>query len=170
MNKASDKFRNNIQTLKSVLEQQHVQLLSMLSILRQEHQALNSNNLELFEQTLLRKQQQVRMLEQIQPQLSSIEKMLGGVLSKSTFSAFIQRMPEGTDRRGLESLWETFHETLEECKLQNKTNNHILNASAINLKQALNILRGNTEHSTAAVYSHTGQQQETLEGHSLAIA
>jgi flagellar biosynthesis/type III secretory pathway chaperone len=99
-----------------------------------------------------------------------VEKTIGGVLSKSSFSAFIQRIADNQERVELESLWEKFNETLKQCDLQNKINNRILSASAINVKQALNILRGNTEQDTTNVYSETGQQQDKLQGQSIAVA
>lgn len=170
MNPTKNYLENDIQNLKMVLDQQYIHLLKMLSILRQEHQALENNNLLQFEEIVQRKHQQVKNLEQIQPLLNTVEKTVGGVLSKSTFSAFIQRMPTGVEKSDMESLWNKFQKTLEQCNLQNKTNNRILSASAINLKQALNILRGNTEQPTSNVYSKTGYQQDSLQGQSLAIA
>lgn len=170
MSHTNNYLENEIQNLKTVLDQQHIHLLKMLSILRQEHQALENNNLTQFEEIVQRKYQQVKNLEKIQPLLHTVEKTVGGVLSKSTFSAFIQRMPAGVEKSDMESLWHNFQETLEQCNLQNKTNNRILSASAINLKQALNILRGNTEQPTSNIYSKTGHQQNNLQGQSLAIA
>lgn len=163
-------FTDDLQTLKGVLEQQHTQLLKMLDILRQEHQALRSNNLEEFENIVQKKHQQVKKLEQIQPKLDSVEHMIGGVLAKSTFAAFIQRMPEGAAKSAIKTLWKNFQKTLEECNLQNKTNNRILSASAINVKQALNILRGNPDQPAENIYGKSGQQQDKMHSHSLAIA
>lgn len=163
-------FTEDIKNLKIVLDQQHVHLLEMLSILEQEHQALGKNNLIQLEEVVQRKNQQVRNLEKIQPLLSSVEKTVGGVLTKSTFSAFIQRMPDSTEKTGMESLWENFQKTLEQCNRQNKTNNRILHASTINLKQALNILRGNTDQPASNIYGKTGQQQDKPQGQSIAVA
>ncbi|NOX92376.1 MAG: flagellar protein FlgN [Gammaproteobacteria bacterium] len=163
-------FTEDIQNLKTVLGQQHIHLLKMLDILKQEHQALGNNNLTRFEEIVQQKNQQVRNLEKIQPLLSTVEKTVGGVLSKSTFSAFIQRMPDGTEKSDMKLLWGKFQETLEQCNRQNKTNNRILNASAINLKQALNILRGNTDQPASNIYSKTGQQQDKPQGQSIAVA
>jgi len=170
MNHTSNHLENDIQNLKTVLDQQHIHLLKMLAILRQEKQALENNNLQQFEDIVQRKHQQVKNLEKIQPLLSTVEKTVGGVLSKSTFSAFIQRMPAGAEKSDVELLWKNFQETLGQCNQQNKTNARILSASTINLKKALNILRGNTEQSTPNVYSENGHQQDNLQGQSLAIA
>lgn len=161
---------DGIQNLKTVLTQQHSHLVKMLAILCQEHQALSSGDFTQFEEAVQRKHQQVHNLEKIQPLLGTVEKMIGGVLSKSSFSAFIQRIPNITEKTELESLWDKFRETLKQCDLQNKTNNRILSASAINVKQALNILRGNTDQTTPNIYSETGQQQENSQGQSLAVA
>lgn len=163
-------FPEDFQNLKGVLQEQHTHLLKMLDILHQEHQALSSNNLEQFETIVQQKHQQVKTLEKIQPRLDSVEKMIGGVLSKSTFSAFIQRMPDGAAKSSIKTLWTNFLETLEACNLQNKTNNRILSASAINVKQALNILRGNPEQLAENIYGKSGQQQDKMHSHSLAIA
>jgi len=170
MKQATSYFTKDILNLKTVLDQQHVHLLEMLAILKQEHQALGNNNLSRFEEIVQRKHQQVKNLEKIQPLLGSVEKTVGGVLSKSTFSAFIQRMPNGKEKHDMELLWKKFQKTLEQCNRQNKTNNRILTASSINLKQALNILRGNTEQSTSNIYSKTGQQQDRPKGQSIAVA
>jgi flagellar biosynthesis/type III secretory pathway chaperone len=170
MNQTTNTFSSDIQNLKSVLEQQHIHLAKMLSILQQEHHALENNNLTLFEEAVQRKHEQVKNLEKIQPLLNTVERTVGGVLSKSTFSAFIQRMPHSAEKSDMEKLWENFQETLEQCNLQNKTNNRILTASAVNLKQALNILRGNTEPPAPDIYGQTGQHQDKLQSHSLAIA
>ncbi len=170
MDKTSNHFSDGINNLKAILNQQHVCLLEMLTILRQEHQALSNGNLEQFEDIVQRKHQQVKSLENIQPSLNTVEKMLGGILSKSTFSAFIQRMPGSTDKSSLVTLWKNFQGTLEQCNLQNKTNNRILNASAINTKQALNILHGNTDNFAENVYSKAGVQLDKPQGQSLAIA
>lgn len=163
-------YTNDLQNLKDVLQQQHTHLIKMLDILRQEHQALSENDLERFENIVQQKHQQVKMLEQIQPRLDSVEQMIGGVLSKSTFAAFIQRMPEGAAKSGIKGLWQDFQTTLEECNLQNKTNNRILSASAINVKQALNILRGNPNQPGEGIYGKSGRQQDSMHSHSLAIA
>ncbi|HHI94379.1 MAG TPA: flagellar protein FlgN [Gammaproteobacteria bacterium] len=163
-------FATDIQNLKTVLDQQHIHLLEMLAILQQEHQALGNNNLDQFEIIVKQKNQQIKNLEQIQPLLSTVEKTVGGVLSKSTFSAFIQRMPDGKEKAEMELLWKKFQETLNQCNMQNKINNRILNASTTNLKQALNILRGNTDLSTSNIYSKTGQQQDKPHGQSIAVA
>lgn len=170
MSQTNNIIFDDIQGLKAVLNQQHSHLVKMLNILCKEHQALNSNNLSEFEDSIQQKYQQAKNLESIQPQLNAIEKMIGGVLSKSSFSAFIQRVSNDKERTDLESLWEKFHETLKQCDLQNKTNNRILSASEINVKQALSILRGNTEQTTSNVYSETGQQQNKLQGQPLAVA
>jgi flagellar biosynthesis/type III secretory pathway chaperone len=170
MNQITNSFTSDIQNLKAVLEQQHIHLQKMLSILQQEYDALGNNDLPQFEEAVQRKQQQVKNLEKIQPLLDTVERTVGGVLSKSTFTAFIQRMPEGAEKSDMTRLWENFQQTLEKCNLQNKTNNRILTASTLNLKQALNILRGNTDQPAASIYGQTGQQQENMQSHSLAIA
>ncbi|VAW96782.1 hypothetical protein MNBD_GAMMA19-1301, partial [hydrothermal vent metagenome] len=69
-----------------------------------------------------------------------------------------------------ETLWNKFQETLQQCNLQNKINNRILNASAINLKQALSILRGNTDQPSSNIYNKTGQPQDKPQGQSIAVA
>jgi len=170
MKKTTSYFTEDIQNLKNVLDQQHTHLLEMLTILEQEHQALGNNNLTQFEETVQRKNKQVKKLEKIQPMLSTVEKTVGGILSKSTFSAFIQRMPNGEEKYDMEILWSKFQETLKQCNFQNKTNNRILNASSINLKQALNILRGNIDQPASNIYSKSGQQQNKLQGQSIAVA
>jgi flagellar biosynthesis/type III secretory pathway chaperone len=159
-----------IQNLKQVLKEQHLHLVKMLSILRQEHQALDQNNLLRFEEAVQQKLQQIKNLETIQPQLTSVEKILGGVLSKSIFMSFIDRMPAGKEKIEIISLWTNFQKTLNECNLQNKTNNRILSASTMNVKQALNILRGNTGNSTPDIYSKKGHQADHLQGQSIAVA
>ncbi len=170
MKQATSYFSEDIKNIKNVLEQQHIHLLKMLSILQQEHQALGNNNLTQFEDTVQRKNQQVKNLEKIQPMLKTIEKTIGGVLSKSTFSAFIQRMPDGKEKSDMNISWNKFQETLKQCNFQNKTNNRVLHASSINLKQALNILRGHTDQPTSSIYSKTGQQQDKPHGQSIAVA
>ncbi len=170
MKQTTSYFTGDIHNLKTVLDQQHIHLLKMLTILKQEHQALTSNNLTRFEETVQEKHHQVKTLEKIQPLLSTVEKTVGGVLSKSTFSAFIQRMPDDKEKSGLEILWNKFQETLQQCNLQNKINNRILNASAINLKQALSILRGNTDQPSSNIYNKTGQPQDKPQGQSIAVA
>jgi flagellar biosynthesis/type III secretory pathway chaperone len=159
-----------IQDLKQVLEQQHLHLVKMLSILKQEHQALLQNSLPKFEDAVNQKLQQINNLEKIQPQLNSLEKILGGVLSKSTLMSFISHMPAGKERKEIISLWKAFQKTLRESNLQNKTNNRILSASTMNVKQALSILRGNTGNSTPDIYSKTGHQSDQLQGQSIAVA
>ncbi len=170
MKQTTGYFTDDIHNLKTVLDQQHVHLLKMLTILKQEHQALQNSNLTQFEDIVQQKHQQVKNLEKIQPLLSTVEKTVGGVLSKSTFSAFIQRMPNDEEKSGLETLWNKFQETLQQCNLQNKINNRILNASAINLKQALSILRGNTDQPSSNIYNKTGQPQDKPQGQSIAVA
>jgi len=170
MNPISPSFSADIKNLKRVLEQQHIHLVKMLSVLQQEHQALSQNNLTRFEEVVQQKLQQIKSLEKIQPLLTSVEKIIGGVLSKSTFMSFIRRMPAGKERSEIISLWKKFQETLSACDLQNKTNNRILNASSMNVKQALNILRGNTGSPTPDVYNKTGQQFDRLQGQSIAVA
>jgi len=170
MKQTTHYFTEEIQNLKIVLDQQHIHLLKMLTILKQEHQALGNNNLSQFEEIVQRKHQQVKNLEKIQPLLSSVEKTVGGVLSKSTFSAFIQHIPDGKEKSSMELLWNQFQETLKQCNLQNKINNRILNASSINLKQTLNILRGHVDQATSTIYSKTGQQQDKPQGQSIAVA
>jgi len=170
MKKTTSYFTGDIHNLKTVLDKQHIHLLKMLTILKQEHQALTSNNLIRFEETTQEKYQQVKTLEKIQPLLSTVEKTVGGVLSKSTFIAFIQRMPDGDEKSCLETLWNQFQETLKQCNLQNKINNRILNASSINLKHALNILRGNIDQPASNIYNKTGQPQDKPQGQSIAVA
>ncbi len=170
MKQPTSYFTDNIQNLKKVLDQQYIHLLKMLTILVQEHQALRNNDLTQFEEIVQQKHQQVKNLEKIQPLLGTVEKTVGGVLSKSTFSAFIQRMQDGEEKSDMEILWNNFQETLKQCNLQNKINNGILNASSINLKQALNILRGNIDQPASNIYNKTGQPQDKLQGQSIAIA
>jgi len=170
MNPNNNDIFDSIQNLKSVLNQQQVNLVKMLAILRQEHQALNNNDLALFEDSVEKKYRQAKKLEEIQPLLNNVEKMLGGVLSKSSFTAFIQQLKDDNEKAEFELLWKNFHGTLTQCDLQNKTNNRILSASATNVKQTLSILRGNTEQATSNVYSETGRQQDKLQGQPLAIA
>ena len=170
MNQIAHEYHTNIQNLKQILEEQHTRLTKMLLILCQEHSALVENNIETFEQVVQQKHQQVKSLEDIQPRLSELEKILGGVLSKTTFTAFIQRMPKSAEKDHLESVWGSFQKTLHECNQQNKINNRILSASSINVKQALNILRGNTDQESPAVYGSTGLQNTNAHGQSLAIA
>lgn len=170
MKQPPNHYSNGINDLQTVLNQQHICLLEMLSILRQEYQAMSNDNLEQFEEIVQRKHLQVKNLENIQPSLNTVEKMMGGTLSKSTFSAFIQRMPNSANKSELVTLWGSFQETLEQCNLQNKTNNRVLSASAINTKQALNILHGNTDSFTENVYSKSGLQQDKSQGQSIAVA
>ncbi len=170
MNHTADQFNNDCRNLKAVLEKQHIQLVKMLSILHREHQALVANNLPDFEDAVQQKHQQVKNLEEIQHLLTAVEKTIGGALSKSTFSAFIQRIPSGDKKSQLKEIWDKFQATLEHCDQQNKINNRILNASSINIKQALNILRGNVAVDTPVVYGASGQQQDHMQGQSIAIA
>lgn len=171
MTQQTNQLPENMTDLKKVLEQQHIRLAEMLSILHQEHRALTSNDLPSFEDVVQRKHAQVKALEEIQPLLGIVEKAIGGVLSKSTFDAFIQRIPHGQEKTRLESLWKSFQETLQQCNTQNLINNRILSASNINVKQALNILRGNTAANIPDIYGSKGQHQDcNNQRQSLAIA
>ena len=49
MKQTTGYFTGDIHNLKTVLDQQHVHLLKMLTILKQEHQALQNSNLTQFE-------------------------------------------------------------------------------------------------------------------------
>ena len=158
------------QQLEQLFGQQLTQLQNMLSILQQEHKALESNNVEAFEKAVQKKQTQVKVLENIEPQLAVITKSMGGKLSKSSIDTYIDQASTGATRERIQDLWKQVQTILAQSNEQNQINNRILYASQTNLQQVLSILHGSTESPQTQPYGSSGKQDLNTHGQSLAIA
>jgi flagellar biosynthesis/type III secretory pathway chaperone len=161
---------NNTTMLAKAIEQQDKQLQCMLHALHEEHRALSSSDLEIFEKALQNKQDQVKRLEDMQPQLAALEPMLNGKFSKTTIEEYIARMPTGNEKSHLTDLWKKLQATTNDCSRQNIINNRIMNASSTHLRQAINILRGDLTGPTVNIYGSSGEQHNNSQGQSLATA
>ncbi|MDT8383105.1 MAG: flagellar protein FlgN [Gammaproteobacteria bacterium] len=156
--------------LAQALEQQTRVMLCMLDALREEHRTLSSADLESFERSVRNKQDQVTILEQTQAQLGALTPILNGKFSKTTIVSYIGKLPAGSQRSQLESLWDTLQKTTRDCSEQNIINNRIMDASSTHLRQAISILRGDLSGPTVNVYGASGRQKANSNGQSLATA
>lgn len=161
---------HSAQQLERLFGQQLTQLQNMLGILKQEHKALESNNIEAFEKAVQKKQNQAQVLESIEPQLSAITKSIDGKLSKSSVETYIDQIATGAIREKTQDVWKQLQTIVTQCNEQNQINNRILHASRTNLQQVLSILRGNTEPPQTQVYGSSGKQDLNTHGQSLAVA
>ena len=162
--------KTNTEILLQILTEQHMQLLRMLELLKEEHRALSTTDIERLEKAVQNKQQHIKTLEAEQFQPNAAENILGGKISKQTISAFIKTIPSEKGRSQIETLWVRFQKTLKECSEQNITNNRIIGASSAHLRQAISILRGDLTKPTENIYGASGKQNGNTHGHSLAVA
>lgn len=144
------------------------QVKSMLEILRLEHTALIRRDLVSFDNIVLRKQAQIRSLEEIEPSLSPIHALIGKNSAGKNMESFIANIESNPLKTQFQSLWKDLRETLTQCNNQNKINNRILHNSRSNLQQAIDILRG--ENSQPNLYGASGKQDVSRYGQSLAVA
>lgn len=165
MNNPTSTGNDYYQSLIQALEQQHSHILCMLDILNEEHRTLSSTDIGNFERVVVKKQAQVKRLEETKNQLNLIGDTTGGNLS-----SYIERMSEGKNKSHIRNLWDDFQETVDKCRQQNLINNRIMDASSTHLRQSIRILRGDTSESAAGLYGASGQQKNKLQGQSLAIA
>lgn len=156
--------------LAQALEQQHKQLLCMLDALQIEHRALASPDIEKLEHAVRNKQVQIKALEDIQSQLTSLEPMLNGKFSKDSIERYIGNMSAGQNKTQLTSMWKKLQATTISCSEQNIINHRIMDASGTQLRQAINILRGDLTGPTVDIYGASGKQNNNAHGQSLATA
>jgi len=142
----------------------------MLNALHEEHRALSSSEIEIFERAVRNKQDQVIILEKMQSQLNVFEPMLSGKFSKTTVEKYIGSIPPGQQKSQLEDLWKKLLKTTNDCSEQNIINNRIMDASSTHLRQAISILRGDLTGPIASTYGASGKQSNDSHGQSLATA
>ncbi len=170
MNTPTPQKNNYFQSLYKALEQQHKQIIGMLDILNEEHHALSMTNIDSFERIVTKKQMQVKTLEETQNKLDAIGNGAGEKFTNKGVANYIEQMPANKNRLHIETLWENFQKTVEECRQKNITNNRIMDASSTHLRQAIGILRGETTEPEASLYGASGKQKHKAQGQSLAIA
>ena len=158
------------QKLGKTLDLQTTQMKNMHDILLQEYRALKADDIDLFQATLIKKQKQISALESIEPQLALITNTINEKMSKLSMEKYIRKISSGNMKKKILSVWNKLQSTIEQCDEQNKINNRILYASQTSLKQALSILRGNTDVTQAQLYGSSGKQKDDANGQSLAIA
>lgn len=151
-----------------LLQRQQAALQRMLGILQQEYEALKENDLKAFDKAVGEKQLQTRVLEELETHFQPLTKMMDGVIDKKLLNNFIDDMEPGPEKDQLRSTWKEFLVILNNCNEQNLINNRILESSRVNIRQALDILRGET--SNPALYSASGKENPDDQGNSLAIA
>jgi flagellar biosynthesis/type III secretory pathway chaperone len=151
-----------------MLEQHFAQLDQMHKILETEYQALKNNDLAAFESIQQNKQLQIKKLEDSEPQLLAFVGTLGDGNGKQRLEIIIGYVNDPAIQKPLYSLWKRFQTSLKACHELNRTNNRILEASRINLQQALDILHGNI--SVPGLYQASGKKAGDPHGQSLAIA
>lgn len=161
---------NNSEILAQILEQHNKQMLCMLDVLEEEHQALSSSDIDCFERAVKNKQDQIKTFEQLQSQLSILEPILNGKFSKENIESYIGKIPPSNKKTRLERLWEKLEQTTIECNNKNIINNRIVDASSTHLRQAICILRGDLTGPAVNIYGASGKQNNTSLGHSLATA
>lgn len=162
------KQKPEAQKIISLLQQQQAALQQMLGILQREYQALTANDLKAFDKAVEEKQLQARTLEELEHHFQPLIEMMGGTIDKESLDTIINGMELVSEKNQLQSIWEEFLATLNSCDEQNRVNNRVLESSRINIRQALDILRG--EISNPALYSASGKENPDDQGNSLAIA
>lgn len=156
------------QQVAEFLDRQMPQLEGMLQALQQEHQALAQNDLPAFESALQKKQAHARALEKLEDFLAPLAQIIGGEVSKTALNKFISGLNEAKLREALQARWDQFSKTLHACHEQNRLNHRIVEASRVQLQQALDILRGSSQ--TPQLYGASGKQAESKHSQPLAVA
>lgn len=151
-----------------LLQQQLVALQSMLEILQHEYHALQENDLEAFDKAVEEKELQVRSLKELEKYFQPLIEMMGGTINKEFIDNFINNMELGPEKDQFQSTWEEFLQALKSCDEQNRINNRIIESSRINIRQTLDILRG--EASAPALYGASGKENPDDQGNPLAVA
>jgi flagella synthesis protein FlgN len=150
------------------LERQIPQLSGMLQALQEEHQALASNDLPAFEIALQKKQAHAHALEKLEDYLTPLSQIIGGDVSRSGLDKFINALSDAAVRDQVQTRWDQFSKMLGECHEQNQLNHRVIEASRIQLQQALDILRG--ESGAPQLYGASGKQAENKQRQSIAVA
>lgn len=158
----------NVHELIDLLGRHLKQVKIMLDILQQENTALEKRDLSNFDAIVLRKQQQIRLLEEMEPDLTPIHALIGKPSEGNGMDSFISKIDNKSIKLQFQSLWNDLRETLTNCDNQNLINNRILQSSRINIQQAIDILRG--ENSIPNLYGSSGKQDMNKQGQSLAVA
>jgi len=141
----------------------------MLDVLKQEFNALRSNDLQAFEQAMDVKLKHLSDLERQElSSLPELENIIGSPCDRRQLEAFIinSRNPQ------LVAGWKSLHAALKQCHEQNLLNQRILEASHAQVQQALNLLRGeNHENPSSVTYQDSGKSDHRLaRGQSIAVA
>lgn len=156
-----------VQEMIRLLGSHLTQVKVMLGILEREYIALSKKNLENFDAIVREKLQQIKLLEDIEPELTPfnavVDAQAGGNVEK-----FIAGISDRNHKASFQTLWKEFRQTLTRCNELNLTNQRILKISHHNLQLTLDILRG--ESTQPRLYGSSGKYHSGAAGQSLAVA
>jgi flagellar biosynthesis/type III secretory pathway chaperone len=151
-----------------LLGKQRDAMKNMLEILEQEYQALKKNDINLFDTILEKKHLQTRELETLESQLTPLLSLMGGKIDRQQLENYIQNIDNEHAKHAAQTVWEELLGVLKRCNEQNKINHKIIESSRIHIRQALDILRGET--GIPRLYSASGKEKTDAHGGSIAIA
>jgi flagellar biosynthesis/type III secretory pathway chaperone len=155
-------------TVSSLLGRQRDALKRMLEILEQEYHALEINDLKQFDEAVGNKQLQTTALEGLDRELTQLFSAAADGHGRKTIESFIQGCADGPVKSRLQAVWDELLQTLQRCHEQNRINNRVVESSKIQIRQALDILRG--DNAIPRLYSASGRENGHNPGNSLAIA
>jgi flagellar biosynthesis protein FlgN len=140
-----------------LLQAEYQLTAQLFELLMQEHQALESFNIDQLPNITQSKNDKLRHLDQCNQEreklMRSIPEHLGGGLRPD-----IAKFVEQSDTE-IQDIWTLFKEALANCQRQNMVNGRIIQINQQSIERSLNIIRSTQD--TAKTYDPKGNQRSS---------
>jgi flagellar biosynthesis protein FlgN len=138
-----------------LLQAEYQLTTQLFEMLMQEHQALESFNIDKLPNITQSKNDKLRHLDQCTQEREKLMRLvpenIGGGLHPDLTKFVAQSAPE------IQSIWELFKEALANCQRQNMVNGRIIQLNQQSIERSLNIIRSTQD--TAKTYDLKGNQK-----------
>lgn len=149
----------NCQQLSFLCQQINSQLLELRSVLEQEHELLQSRDMERLEELSQYKHQVSQQIEATERQRAQLVENQGQPYNRQSMETMVEQASQSVPE--LKQHWDNGMALARDCAKLNQLNGLIVESSKHNIESRLSILRGQPEGNPS--YTNQGKRTSTLQ-------
>jgi len=138
----------------------------LISMLERERNALSNQSAKELENTAFEKQLLAEVIDKQTKECAQRLEQEGYGQGPKTISIFIDQAKDAQEE--LSTLWQTLQQNLSRCQNENRLNGRVLESSQKRIKQAIDILHGQTPG--GELYGRAGKTISDSKAHTLSRA
>ena len=151
---------DSVEEISKLFESEISLSTSLLQTLKDEQNAISSNDMAAFESSIIEKDKLVREIEAVEQTLVTKLQQKGLSVNKQDLNELISSCAQ-KDKIKLTGLIETIREVAAQCQQQNIINSKIIDANQNNIQKLIGIIRGQSPDQNG-LYDLSGKSSNSL--------